>query len=58
MIKLFTQMIRLNLEFHAWRIDEFIESPLIVNNGYTIAPDLPGHGINFDFDKLNQYILD
>jgi L-alanine-DL-glutamate epimerase-like enolase superfamily enzyme len=46
------------LEFHAWRIDEFIDSPLVVKNGYTIAPDLPGHGINFDFDKLNKYLLD
>src|SRR6056300_1112510 len=46
------------LEFHAWRIDEFIENPLKVDNGYTIAPELPGHGINFDFDKLNQFLID
>ena len=46
------------LEFHAWRIDDFIENPLKVNNGYTIAPELPGHGINFDLDKLNQFLID
>jgi len=45
------------LEFHAWRIDEFIESPLKVLNGYTEAPDLPGHGINFDFDKVKRYLI-
>ena len=43
------------LEFHAWRIDEFIDSPLKVLNGYTEAPDLPGHGINFDFEKVKKY---
>ena len=45
------------LEFHAWRIDDFIEAPLKVINGYTQAPDLPGHGINFDFDKVKSYLI-
>ena len=45
------------LEFHAWRIDEFIDSPLKVLNGYTQAPDLPGHGINFDFEKVKKYTV-
>ena len=43
------------LEFHAWRIDEFIESPLKVKDGFTQAPEMPGHGIIFDFDKLTKF---
>ena len=43
------------LEFHAWRIDEFIESPLKVKDGSTQAPEMPGHGIIFDFDKLTKF---
>ncbi|MDG2457565.1 MAG: enolase C-terminal domain-like protein, partial [Alphaproteobacteria bacterium] len=45
------------LEFHAWKIDEFIENSLSVKNGYTQAPEKPGHGINFDFDKLKAYVI-
>ena len=43
------------MEFHAWKIDEFIDKPLIINDGYTTPLDEPGHGINFDFDKLKKY---
>ena len=46
------------LEFHAWRIDDFIDKPLNVQKGFTQAPDTPGHGINFDFDKLKRYLID
>ena len=45
------------LEFHAWRIDEFIESPLKVKDGFTQAPEMPGHGIIFDFDKLTKFLI-
>ena len=45
------------LEFHAWRIDKFIETPLVVKDGFTQAPDKPGHGINFNFDKLKSYLI-
>ena len=46
------------LEFHAWKIDEFTENSLRVKNGYTEAPEKPGHGINFDFDKLKKFLID
>ena len=45
------------IEFHAWRIDQFIDTPLVVEKGFTRAPDKPGHGINFDFDKLKSYSI-
>ena len=46
------------LEFHAWKIDEFTENSLRIKNGYTEAPEKPGHGINFDFDKLKKFLID
>ena len=45
------------IEFHAWRIDEFIDTPLVVEKGFTKAPNKPGHGINFDFDKLKSFSI-
>ena len=29
----------------------------MVLNGYTDAPDSPGHGINFDFEKVKKYTV-
>ena len=45
------------LEFHAWRIDDFIDSSLVVKSGYTEPSEKPGHGINFDYDKLKSYLI-
>ena len=38
--------------------DEFIEEPLKVNDGYAEAPELAGHGIVFDFEKLKKFKID
>ena len=43
------------LEFHAWRIDEFIESPLKVKDGFTQAWVKPS--LTFSGDSMNSSIL-
>lgn len=40
------------LEWHAFGLDAFMADPLRVKDGYATAPDRPGHGVEFDFDKL------
>ncbi len=45
------------MEFHAWKIDDFIEGRLSVKNGYSYPSNKPGHGIKFDFEKLTSFLL-
>ena len=45
------------MEFHAWRVDDFIDGKLSIENGFTSPSDKPGHGITFDFEKLNSYAI-
>ena len=40
------------LEWHAFGLAGYMEQPLRVSDGYTTAPDRPGHGIVFDWDRL------
>ncbi len=41
------------LEWHAFALDRYMVEPLTVENGYATAPERPGHGIKFDWDRLN-----
>ncbi len=43
------------MEFHAWRLDDFITGKLKVVDGYSPIPETPGHGIKFDWDKLKSF---
>jgi L-alanine-DL-glutamate epimerase-like enolase superfamily enzyme len=45
------------LEFHAWKINEFTDNSLSINNGYTEPSNRPGHGVNFDYNKLKKYSI-
>ena len=45
------------LEVHAFGLDDYIEDPLVISNGYATAPDRPGHGMKFDWDKLKQFLV-
>jgi L-alanine-DL-glutamate epimerase-like enolase superfamily enzyme len=40
------------LEAHGFGLDRYIAAPLHIEEGYAIAPDRPGHGIEFDWRGL------
>lgn len=40
------------LEVHAFQIDRYTLRPLVVVDGRAVAPDEPGSGVRFDWDKL------
>ena len=40
------------LEVHAFPIDRYTERPLVIQDGQAVAPDRPGIGVVFDWDRL------
>ena len=42
------------LEAHGFGLDRYIAEPLRIEEGFAIAPDRPGHGIQFDWAGLDQ----
>jgi L-alanine-DL-glutamate epimerase-like enolase superfamily enzyme len=42
------------LEAHGFGPDRYIAEPLRIKDGFTIVPDLPGHGIEFDWKGLDE----
>lgn len=42
------------LEAHGFGLENYIESPLQIVDGYAIAPECPGHGVAFDWERLNS----
>ena len=43
------------LEYHGFGLDAFIAAPLSIENGRAVAPNRPGHGVDFDWDALAAY---
>jgi L-alanine-DL-glutamate epimerase-like enolase superfamily enzyme len=40
------------LEAHGFGLDRYIAEPLRVGEGFAVAPDRPGHGVAFDWERL------
>jgi len=43
------------LEFHAFRIDDFLVHPLEIRDGYAYASDRIGHGIEIDWEQIARH---
>jgi L-alanine-DL-glutamate epimerase-like enolase superfamily enzyme len=43
------------LEAHGFGLEAYIAEPLTIDEGWAIAPDRPGHGVQFDWDKLEAH---
>jgi len=42
------------LEAHGFGLDRYIAHPLVLQDGFALAPDRPGHGIEFDWTGLER----
>ena len=44
------------MERHSFPIDRYTVRPLLLQEGLAVAPDHPGIGVEFDWDKLKPYL--
>ena len=42
------------LEAHGFGLDAYVETPLRIADGHATAPDRPGHGVAFDWERLER----
>jgi L-alanine-DL-glutamate epimerase-like enolase superfamily enzyme len=40
------------LEAHGFGLERFIAEPLRIEEGFAVAPERPGHGVEFDWQAL------
>ncbi len=43
------------LEAHGFGLDRYIKDPLRIEGGFALAPERPGHGVEFDFKALEPH---
>ena len=46
------------LEAHGFGLEKYVVDPAKIEDGWAIAPDVPGHGVEFDWDKLDVHRVD
>lgn len=44
------------LEVHSFPIDRYTNHPFKLENGLAVAPDVPGTGVEFNMDLIEQYL--
>jgi L-alanine-DL-glutamate epimerase-like enolase superfamily enzyme len=42
------------LEAHVFGLERYIAEPLRIQDGCAVAPDRPGHGVEFDWKSLER----
>lgn len=47
--------VRSYLEVHGASLDPFLRNPLAVRDGWVIAPERPGHGVELDWPRLDRH---
>jgi L-alanine-DL-glutamate epimerase-like enolase superfamily enzyme len=40
------------LEAHGFGLEKYLKHPMQFADGYTLAPNRPGHGVVFDWEEL------
>ncbi len=43
------------LEAHMFGLERFITHPLVIEDGYALAPDRPGHGVELNWAALEEH---
>lgn len=44
------------MEIHSFHIDHYTLQPMVVEDNLAVAPDMPGIGVTFDWEKLSPYM--
>jgi len=42
------------MEIHGFSLDAYLRYPLEIADGEVLAPERPGHGIELDWDRLEE----
>ena len=45
------------LEVHMFGVEPYIRHPIEIDDGYAIAPNRPGHGVEFDWEMLSNHLV-
>lgn len=43
------------LEAHGFGLEAYIREPLTIEDGWAVASDRPGHGVSFDWEKMDPH---